>query len=549
MSLALYRKYRPQTFKGITNQNHVKITLEGEVATGKVAHAYLFSGPRGTGKTSIARIFSKAVNCQKRKGGEPCNTCEGCTTITEGRALDVIEIDAASYTGVDNVRETIVETAKFAPTRLKFKVFIIDEAHMLSTSAWNALLKIMEEPPAHVIFVLATTEVHKVPATILSRCQRFDFHRIKPLDMVARLKYICGEEKVTVAIPVLQTVARLSEGCVRDAESLLEQLLSLGEKEVTEEVAALVLPRTSLPAVLDFLEVLWARETVSGLTLLNRYQDEGIELQQFTADCLEILRNILLLKTGAGDIASAALDEQTRSRISELAGRESVGRILTLIDLLVRAKQQMKTTTILQLPLEIAVVEGCGEGSQSDPQPQLAQKTHSVPPAREPVLGAQPRSSANGGSHARSASAALLLRAAVADQTLSEKKEAGLRVSSAESPPNLLGMDKVKLTLEEIKAKWPEVLKRVQAENHSLPFLLSTSVPLSIEGDTVNVGVQYSFHSDKLNEPKCRGVLEKIVEEIYNLPLKVAGVVHLPERQSTEAVDDILSTLGGRVVE
>src|SRR5690242_6333091 len=228
MSL-LYRKYRPKTFADVAGQEHVKAVLKNEAAAGRAAHSYLFAGPRGVGKTSLARIFAKALNCVSRaKDGDPCGVCEACQEIAEGRALDVIEIDAASHTGVDNVREEIVEHARFAPAKLAWKVFIIDEVHMLSTSAFNALLKTLEEPPDKVVFILATTELHKLPATVISRCQRFDFRRIDQAALTARLKGLAEKEGYAVDADVLETIARSSDGCLRDAESLLSQLLALG---------------------------------------------------------------------------------------------------------------------------------------------------------------------------------------------------------------------------------------------------------------------------------------------------------------------------------
>ncbi|MBT7007089.1 DNA polymerase III subunit gamma/tau, partial [Candidatus Falkowbacteria bacterium] len=199
MSIALYRKYRPQAFGDVTNQNHIKLTLQNEIESDKIGHAYLFCGPRGTGKTTLARIFSKTVNClDKKNNNEPCNGCDSCNEINDGKSMDIIEIDAASHTGVDNVRENIISNARFTPTSRKYKVFIIDEVHMLSISAFNALLKILEEPPQYVIFILATTEIHKVPNTIISRCQRFDFKKIIFNELVDRLRWICTQEGVSV---------------------------------------------------------------------------------------------------------------------------------------------------------------------------------------------------------------------------------------------------------------------------------------------------------------------------------------------------------------
>ncbi|MDO8504980.1 MAG: DNA polymerase III subunit gamma/tau [bacterium] len=560
MALALYRKYRPQTFQELIDQNHITIILEQEVLSGKVAHAYLFSGPRGTGKTSTARIFSKAINCQNSsqksedKRGEPCNVCEACVSITEGKALDVIEIDAASYTGVDNVRETIIETAKFAPSRLKYKIFIIDEVHMLSNSAWNALLKIMEEPPAHVIFILATTEIRKVPQTILSRCQRFDFHRVHQKEMVERLTFLAKQEKIKVVPAVLETVARLSEGCVRDAESILEQLFSLGEKEVTEDVAALVLPRTSWVLVLEFLEVISSREARRGLALVERLVSEGIDLAQFTSDLIEMTRKILLIKIAGKQSVAAGLDGPTAMQLEKFAGNMTEARILEVIDLFIKTKQAQKGSSIPQLPLEIAVVEECEVEKGGDPRTLRA-------PIGEPAENTRPRTTSGDvddiprGAPARVDNRPILDETNIMSTLRKGSPQAPLKTPTSvrdivQSPRKGGGEEKKEvISLAEIKEKWAEVLKQAQVENHSLPFLLSTSEPLTVEGDMVTIGLQYEFHRDKLNEPKCRTVLEKIVSEVYGIPLRVVGTLMAQKELVANSVDDILSTLGGRVVE
>ncbi len=253
--ISLYRKYRPQVFASVIGQEHIKQTLQNEIASNRISHAYLFAGPRAVGKTTTARIFACAINCEKRKEGtsEPCNECESCKSILDGRTLDLMEIDAASHTGVDNVRETIIAASRVVNMKLKYKVFILDEVHMLSGGAFNALLKTLEEPPASVVFILATTELHKVPATIISRCQRFDFKKIHPDVMLARLKDLCEQEKKSVADEILLEVVRRSDGCVRDAESLLGQILSLGEKKIDTELAQSVLPRSDYAQVIKLL--------------------------------------------------------------------------------------------------------------------------------------------------------------------------------------------------------------------------------------------------------------------------------------------------------
>lgn len=507
MSLALYRKYRPQTFKEITDQNHIKIILEREVASGKVAHAYVFSGPRGTGKTSMARILAKAINCEKREQGEgePCNKCPACDEITAGRALDVLEIDAASHTGVDNVRETIVETVKFAPTRLKYKVFIIDESHMLSNSAWNALLKVMEEPPAHIIFILATTEAHKIPLTILSRCQRFGFHRVRVKNLVERLQFIARQEKVRVSDGVLENIAHLSEGCVRDSEGLLEQLISLGEKEVNEETASLVLPRTSLPMVLDLVSGLVGGNVKNGLSIIREAVEQGIDLNQFSSDILEAIRKMLLIKVAGAETAEGGMDTVNFERLCQMTNAINVQKIICLIEGFVRAKSLMKIVHIPQLPLEVAVVEGCG----------CAENTRVLPAA--PIAPPAPKTRTT--------------------------------VPMRESPPAIIGAQSVDISLDEIITKWPEVLKQAQKENHSLSFLLYASAPVSIEQGIIQIAVQFPLYCDKLNEPKTRAVLEKVIGEIYAKPLRTRAIVAEQATVKNNVVDDVLGALGGRVIE
>src|SRR3989339_1561754 len=280
----IYRKYRPQTFAEIAGQEHITKTIASEIASGKIAHAYLFSGPRGVGKTTLARLIAKSLNCQNRAEGafEPCNTCSSCTETTDGRNIDVIEVDAASHTQVDNVRENIIENAQFKPTRGKYKIFIIDEVHMLSNSSFNALLKTLEEPPAHCIFILATTEVHKILPTIVSRCQRFAFQKIPYELMKTRLEEICASEEIAVDKHVLDRIINKSDGCLRDAESLLGQIFSLNIKKITMADTAIILPASDATTVLQFITYLWQKQAGLAIELLQRLVTDGVNLEQFT---------------------------------------------------------------------------------------------------------------------------------------------------------------------------------------------------------------------------------------------------------------------------
>jgi DNA polymerase-3 subunit gamma/tau len=357
--MSLYRKYRPLVFKDIAGQEHIKQTVQNEIAGNSTVHAYLFSGPRAVGKTTTARIFARALNCARRKEGEsePCNACEPCESILAGRALDIMEIDAASHTGVDNVRENIIAAARVAHAGLPYKVFIIDEVHMLSTSAFNALLKLMEEPPAYVVFILATTELHKVPATIVSRCQRFDFKKIASADMERRLKKIIKMEKKEVDAGVLNDVIRLSEGCLRDAESLLGQILSLDKKNIDRHTAEVVLPHSNRELVRRIAECIAKKDTRAALEAVNCAIDDGVDISIFLYDSIEYFRKALLLKSGAAELLGMTQNE-THELIRHTDRFDAEG-IIRLIEYFNAAQRDIKYVSLPQLPLEIAVVRGC----------------------------------------------------------------------------------------------------------------------------------------------------------------------------------------------
>lgn len=357
--MSLYRKYRPLVFKDVVGQEHIKQTLQNEIAGASTVHAYLFSGPRAVGKTTTARIFARAINCAKRKDGEsePCNSCEQCESIIQGRALDMMEIDAASHTGVDNVRDNIIAAARVANSTLKYKVFVIDEVHMLSTSAFNALLKLMEEPPAHVVFILATTELHKVPATIISRCQRFDFKKIASVDMEKRLKKIVKMEKKEVDEEVLDDIIRLSEGCQRDAESLLGQILSLDETKIDRHTADVVLPHSNRELVRIIAECISKKDTPSAIGVVNRAIDEGVDIFTFFNDCIEYFRKALLLKSGAGDALEVTRHES--DEILKNIERFDVERVIKIIEYFSSGQRELRYASLPQLPLEVAVVRSC----------------------------------------------------------------------------------------------------------------------------------------------------------------------------------------------
>jgi DNA polymerase III subunit gamma/tau len=358
-AMSLYRKYRPSLFADVIGQEHIKQTLQNEILQGTTVHAYLFSGPRAVGKTTTARILARAVNCTKRSEteSEPCNDCDPCTAILNNKSLDIIEIDAASHTGVDNVRDNIIAAARVAHSGLKYKVFIVDEVHMLSISAFNALLKLLEEPPTCVIFILATTELHKVPATIVSRCQRFDFRKIPADQMRARLQKLIGFEKKEVDEAIITEVIRRSGGFERDAESLLGQILALHETKIDKTLASVVLPFSNDELVAQLATSLVTRNTQEGIRMVNGLLEEGIDMASFINDLIDYCRDILLIQNGAEQAlsrGSASFDHQ-----KELAGKTDSVHVVHIIDCLAQAQKDTRWFSIPQLPLEMAVVRGC----------------------------------------------------------------------------------------------------------------------------------------------------------------------------------------------
>ncbi|MBU4298690.1 DNA polymerase III subunit gamma/tau [Patescibacteria group bacterium] len=365
MSLVLYRKYRPQNFAEFVGQEYIIQTLINAISSGLISHAYLFSGPRGSGKTSLARLFAKAVNCQTRKDGEtePCNKCSSCREITEGRSLDLIEIDAASHRGIDEVRE-LRDGIRFVPVKSKYKVFIFDEAHQLTKEAANALLKTLEEPPEYAIFILATTEIHKMIPTIISRCQRFNFSRLTLAEILKKLDRVARKEKIKIEKSALELIALNSQGSLRDAESLLDQVFTLlgSEKEIKAEDLKDLLGLVEIGLISQFTDFLAQKKSSQAINFLNELGQKGMDLSEFAKTLLNYLRQALLLKIMGEDgkeIVSGLTREefQKLKEQSEALKEEEIKRI---INLFLEAQTKMKYSSIPQLPLELAIIESCG---------------------------------------------------------------------------------------------------------------------------------------------------------------------------------------------
>ncbi len=359
--MVLYRKYRPQNFSKVIGQEKIMNILQNEIKHDDIGHAYLFTGPRGLGKTTTARLFAKSLNCSNRKSGEsePCNECENCKAVNNGNFLDLIELDAASQTGVDNIRNNVISNAKVPPRVGKYKIFVIDEVHMLSNAAFNALLKTLEEPPEYVIFILATTEFHKLPETIVSRCQRFDFKKVALKKIVKRLKKIAKKEKVKINEKILKMIAYRSEGCVRDAESLMNQLLAVGDKKITLDKASLVIPPTQTGEVVDFLEKIFEKDEKGAIEVINNILDKGGDLDQFMSDTIDFLRKVLFAKMGLEkENLQWQIDEKVEKEIKKFA-KEDINALTSVVETLINLKTRPNYERIPQLLLEVNVIKLC----------------------------------------------------------------------------------------------------------------------------------------------------------------------------------------------
>lgn len=357
-NVALYRKYRPQSFSEVLGQEHIVRTLVNSLKAGSTAHAYLFSGPRGSGKTTVARLLAKALNCQKPRQGEPCNTCDSCLEITAGKSLDVVEIDAASHTGVDEVRE-LIGGVKMPPIKSRYKIFIIDECHQLSKSAANALLKTLEEPPAHAVFILATTEAHKMLATITSRCQRFDFRRLQTPEIIQKLAFILAREKLQFEPAALSIIALNARGSFRDSESLLDKCINFSRGKLTAKDIKELLGVVEAGQVSQFLDFIMRQNTKDAILHVNRLADEGVDMQEFAKTLIFYTRQLMLAKIHPPTVAASnsGLSAEELETMKAQAAALPEKRIHAMLESFIGAENAMRHATIAQLPLELAVVD------------------------------------------------------------------------------------------------------------------------------------------------------------------------------------------------
>jgi DNA polymerase-3 subunit gamma/tau len=529
---SLSQVHRPKTFAEVTGQTHVTETLRKEVTSGILGHAFLFCGPRGVGKTTTARILAKALHCENPSDGEPCNSCNACNATNEGKQLDLIEQDAATHNGVDDVRE-LIEHVRFAPFGGKRKVYVLDEAHMLSGAAWNALLKTLEEPPPYAFFIFATTEWHKIPATIVSRCQRFEFKRIPDAELSDRVRDIAKAEGMTLSDDVVRLIVSRSDGCVRDAETLLGQISSLGGKEITLETASLVIPQGYDDLASGLIATWGRRDHAEALRVAQCLADDGVPLVTFFDDLIAQVRKMLI---DSGDTSKP--QPFSPGELNDLA--------LLLFERRKDAKSGIDALFALQLAGTIAANGLLRHASRTTPATNVATPPPGGGDARKNLLLSEEEKARGGASP--SPKAQEKTKPHIESQI--EEKEESREVVNAVKEDG----EKTVIDLNAVRMKWQAVIRTVDAQNHSLPFILKISRPEEVRGSTVIVRFQYAFHLDKIvGDPKNRLIVEKSMEEVYGTRLALDGVVGeddtRAEARSQDIVSNILKAFGGNVVE
>ena len=495
MYQALYRKWRPRAFEDVVSQTTVTQALINQIRTGKTAHAYLFTGSRGTGKTTCARIFAKAINCLNPKGGEPCLECEICKAAENGSLADIIEIDGASNSGVADVRE-LREGVAYTPEMCKYKVYIIDEAHMISVSAFNALLKTMEEPPPHVKFILATTEVHKVPETIVSRCQHFDFGRIKTEDMVERLEYIASQESFTLSGDAATMIARLSDGGMRDALSLLDRCSAYAD-DITLETVSEAAGISGREHLFTLLEKIAARDTAAAVAVVDELHAGSKDLKVLCAELLEQFRNLMLLRSAEKAERLIVCMPDELARLKETAKLMPLDRIFACIGFLQTLNERFARATDRRIETEMCMVRLCGAmnipaetGAGSEDISALGEEMAE--------LKTQVRELS------RAVAGGIAIQPAQNQALPQEKKPAPPPTPSKKFDPN----DFTPL------AEWQEILGIIEQKAPALHAFLKTSLA-AIEGNTFCVVVSSNFIIQKFKKSNDAALLKDIVKEYY----------------------------------
>ncbi|MBC8590352.1 DNA polymerase III subunit gamma/tau [Wansuia hejianensis] len=548
MYQALYRRYRPKTFDEMLGQNHITTTLKNQVEKGNIGHAYLFSGTRGTGKTSAAKIFSRAVNCLNPNHGNPCNQCENCKEILEETTMDVIEMDAASNRGIEDIR-TLRDKVIYPPTKIKYKVYIVDEVHMLTKEAFNALLKTLEEPPKHLIFILATTEPEKLPQTILSRLQRFDFKRITTRDLIHNMKSITEELGIQVEDEVLSLIARNSDGAMRDALSLLDQCLSFSGERLTYEDAIDILGIANRDLIFNIVDDIKDKSTEKALLTIDEIIQDGKDIQQLIKDIINHFRNLMIIKSSKNPTEIIEVDNI--ERYIQQSESLDIEYILKALNILTTAETQGKWSTSPRIILEMAIIKLINEENLS--LEERVKRLEKGLVEEKIVTNTKPMNKIPDNNISINKAS----KTQATDKSL-EKQDKVQEEASSNIPTEIVD-DGKELTLSIIEKEWPKVLQQIKSKKINIYALIIESELVSFSNRLLTIGYKegFGFHKEAISSKNNKEFVEQVVSQHFNKNITINFIINdksfiqeEPVKENKdEAIQEVVDFFGEDIVE
>lgn len=519
MYQALYRQYRPKTFDNVLGQEHITTTLKNQILKENIGHAYLFSGTRGTGKTSTAKIFSRAVNCLNPIEGNPCNECDICKGILDESIMDIIEMDAASYRGIDDIRE-LRDKVIYPPSRAKYKVYIVDEVHMLTIQAFNALLKTLEEPPKHLIFILATTEPERLPQTILSRCQRFDFKRITTKDIIINMRNICQNLDINIEDKVLHLIARNSDGAMRDALSLLEQCVSFSSGEIKYEDAIGILGIVNYDLIFNIVDNIIEKNTEEVLILIDEVIESGKDISQFIKDLIHQFRNLMIVKTSKNPAELIEIDQESLNKYIEQTNKISLDFILRSLEILTEADEKSKWSTQPRIILEVAIIQlmKLEEKLSLEERVRLLEEGIVKTPLKKETEKRKIQEPISNKEHNPEVKVA------------EEKKDI------EEKEPVVYEDNGEELDIDQIISQWDNILQTIKGKKVNVYALLMEGEPLSYSNNVLTIGYKENFgiHRQAISTPSNADVVKEGLSSYFKKNIDVRFIM-----QNEKPIDDI----------
>lgn len=530
---ALYREWRPQNFYDIVGQEHITTTVKNQILNNRIAHAYLFCGTRGTGKTTTAKVFAKALNCLDLKDGEPCNKCDMCRKINEGLAIDVTELDAASNNGIDKIRD-IIDDVKYPPQEARHKVYIMDEVHMLSIGAVNAFLKTLEEPPNNVVFILATTDPQKLPITILSRCQRFDFKRINNNEITERLKKIVNEQNALADDKSLNLIARVSDGAMRDALSILDQAISMGNGAVQYDVLVSMLGLVTNDNLFNLTNSVTQRNIEKSISIIDEVVYSGKDIYLFIKDLIAHYRNILMAKVTNNPEEVLDMSEENILLIKEQASKIRAEEVMRYIRILQETESNAKISKQARLYLELAIIKMCKIEYDTSNEVILTR------------INKLEEGLKNG---------SLKVVSNTTDKVNSKEevtKRKPVRETKRITTSNVVANENSKVTLNDIQRSWKDILERFKARRAMIVYAsILTGKPVECKNGilTIEYEEQYKFNKDRLEKPEYKSVIQEVLAEIFREDIKVIFEVEENSSDEKSTADMLLETLGSDIVD